>query len=110
MVARVSNVHLHLYLIQRGKIKSCSCMIFKDEACAQPLQRIGTKLSSDGIQKPSIVDTQETGVEWKKVDWNENRSAYLFYLKMMDVEHKIPSKIQVRAIADEPKANFRFHF
>lgn len=94
MVARISNVHIHLYLIRKGKIKSCSCMIFKDEICSQPLQRIGSKLSSDGIQKPSIIDAQETGVEWRKI-MNENRGSYLSYLKMMNVENEIPSQVQV---------------
>lgn len=95
MVARISNVHIHLYLVKKDKIKSCSCMIFKDEFCFQPLQRIGSKLSSDGIQKPSIVDAQETGVEWRKIDWNENRSSYLSYLRMMNVESETPSRVQV---------------
>ena len=69
-------------------------MIFKDEVCSQPLQRIGSKLSSDGIQKPSIIDAQETGVEWRKIR-NENRGSYLSYLKMMNVENEIPSQVQV---------------
>lgn len=97
MVARISNVHIHLYLVKKDKIKSCSCMIFKDEICSQPLQRISSKLISDGIQKPSIIDAQETGVEWRKIDWNENRNSYLSYLKMMNVENEIPSRVQATA-------------
>lgn len=110
MVARISNVHLYLYLVQKRKIKYCSCVIFRDEVCSQPLQRIGSKLSSDGIQKPTIVEAQESGVEWKSIDWNKNRSPYISYLKMMGVEREDQNKNKARITNDKLAVSFQFQF